>query len=285
MTFVMAKFDEGVYSELLVGLLDKGTLQHNERTHTSVLVQRGGSSFSLDLSDGLLPVCGGRRLRPSTAAKEVAWFLMGTDRVEWLEERGCRIWSKFAVGGHVDSYGFRWREKFGRDQIRLALETLANEPSSRQVMVSAWDPGSDGLGEKAKNFPCPTHFTLWQLDGELHMSVFMRSSDAFVGLPYDVMGHALLMKAFSVSLGLKLGIMTFHLSHLHLYEPHWEMARRLLDNASYIAEEWAACRVRMPTACSVTGIEEAPDAYIECIRVAEQHALWPDYDPRPELIL
>jgi len=278
-----------LYRRLLERLLLDGVEQLNERTGKRVKVLRGGTSFSLDLKDGLLPVAGGRRLRPATAAKELAWFLSGSRDVRWLEERGCKIWSKFRDNAATDdistAYGYRWRKYFGRDQIKLAIETLAQEPSSRQVLVSAWSAMNDGLGEKAPNFPCPTHFTLWTLDRELHMSVFMRSSDVFVGLPYDVMGHALLLDALAASLcrqGCQVwpGMMTFHLSHAHLYEPHWDMAHSVAERG-VDGDEGV---VPMP-GWPVDAIQSDPDVYIGLVKAAEDEAAWPKYDPRPELVL
>lgn len=256
--------------------------QQNKRTGKAIRVMRGGGVVSVDLSNGLLPVPGVRKVFPATAAKEVAWCLLGKKDVGWLEERGCSIWSKFvdeSVGEVPTAYGYRWRKHFGRDQIAEAIQQLKADPSSRQVMVSAWDPALDGPQSTAKNIPCPTHFTLWTLDDELHSSMFMRSSDLFVGLPYDIMGHSLLMDAIASSLNnVRAGVMTFHVSNLHLYDVHWEEAFAL-SRAEPLNSE-----IALP-GWDTDAIVEDPDGYIGSMKYRANMCVWPEANPRPEVVL
>lgn len=176
------------------------------------------------------------------------------------------------------AYGYRWRSHFGRDQLRLAVEALRKDPTDRRCYVSAWDPAEDGLGaEGQKNVPCPTSFTFTVQNGELHSSLFLRSSDLFVGLPYDVMGHALLMDAVAHELRIKPGVMHVTLAHAHLYEDHWEMAREALRQEPVIPQ------LQLP-GWSLSLIEREPDDYVtRYAEEAKQH-LWPVYNPKPEVI-
>lgn len=232
---------EDVYAGLLQRLLASRLREVNGRTGAGVRLLPAAESFVLDLSDQRLPVPGLRRTYARTAAAEVAWFLMGSRDVTWLRKY-APIWDKFVEedGVTVDSaYGYRWRNHFGRDQLGDAIRALVNDPSDRRVFVSAWDPAQDGLGRAAKNVPCPVGFTLSIVDNHLNSSLLIRSSDVFVGLPYDVMGHAILMDCVASEIRerrrhgtmgrLLLGTMHVTLAHPHLYECHWEMAKVCVD--------------------------------------------------------
>ena len=274
-----------VYGELLSDLLGSPFSEVNARTRERILVIPGGTSFKLDLSDQYLPTCGLRLTRPKTAAIETAWYLQGRRDMEFLRRHNCKIWDPFVEKAHdveyVDaSYGYRWRKHFDRDQIGLAIQALKNNPTDRRVLVSAWDPREDGLGTRGQlNVPCPAAFTFSVLDDVLHSSLFIRSSDVFVGLPYDIMGHAMLMAAVGASIGCAaIGTMHVTLAHAHLYEPHFEMAR--------------TCCMQTPTvpdvpllATTVEMIEREPDMFVgHYADLAKRATEWPTFNPKPELI-
>jgi thymidylate synthase len=221
-----------VYGALLAWVFE-GPTEVNRRTGVKIRVGRGGTSFRVDLSDGLLPTIGYRKTFPRSAAAETAWYLLGHRDVSFINKY-APLWDKFTENlfdeqgdlyhGVRSAYGYRWRRHFKRDQLALAMEALRRDPSDRRCYVSAWDPSLDGLGATGQlNVPCPTAFSLSVLEGELHSSITLRSSDLFVGLPYDVMGHALLMDAVAHELRIRPGVMHVTLAHAHLYEMHWDM--------------------------------------------------------------
>ncbi|WNO49293.1 hypothetical protein [Achromobacter phage kwar_LB4] len=131
--------------------------------------------------------------------------------------------------GVKNAYGYRYRNHFGRDQLQDAINALQMDPSSRQIYISAWDPAQDGLLNRGeKNVPCPAAFTLTVLNGQLHSSYFLRSSDLFVGLPYDMLTHSLLVTAIADSLGIQPGYISVLVSHAHMYKKHQDMAMEAL---------------------------------------------------------
>ncbi len=305
------------YGAILTWVFE-GQVETNERTKVRVRVGRGGTSFRVDLSDGMLPTVGFRKTFPKSAAAEVAWYLQGTQDASFIRKY-APLWDKFveeipfdldgppfggsdpvpeslryrkevipgtarmAAGepffdGVKAAYGYRWRRHFGRDQIRLAIEALRKDSSDRRCFVSAWDPSEDGLGELGqRNVPCPAAFTFSALNGELHSSLMLRSSDVFVGLPYDVMGHALLMDAVAAELRIKPGVMHVTLAHAHLYEFHWQMTMEALH------QEPVLPKLQLP-GWSVSQIERDPDDYV--LRFAEEakRLTWPAFNPKPEVV-
>ena len=281
-----------VYRQLLEALLDEQTSveEHNKRTGHRIRMLPHPASFAINLADGLLPVAGNRKLFPKTAAAEVAWFLSGATDVTWIAKH-CPIWNKFVEDDGVTikaAYGYRWRHHFGRDQITEAIAALLTNPSDRRIVISAWDPAEDGLGRPGKNVPCPTQFTLSlvpDLNGQLRLNsaYFLRSSDVFVGLPYDVMGHALLMDLITQELNLRfsvaLGAMHVTLAHPHLYDSHYAMAHESLSNGPVISPP------RLPGAGWTIGdVEAHPDGYVEFVKTQEACAAWPAFCPRPEVV-
>lgn len=223
-----------VYRQLLSELLDRGVQETNARTGVKIKLIQGGHSFKLDLTDGTLPVPGNRRYYPRVAAAEVAWQFMGTKDPDFIVSKAPKLWEKFVENGELKTaYGWRWREAFGRDQLALVISALRDDPTNRQLYVSAWDPRSDGLGgPQPKNIPCPVGFAVSRFEDDLHMSVFVRSSDVFVGLPYDVMGYALTLDALAASVGCRPATLHFTLAHAHIYEPHWLAAKACLGKLS-----------------------------------------------------
>lgn len=290
-----------IYHRLLYQLLQQRP-EKNGRTGHEVRSLPGGFSFKLDLRDRRLPVCGHRRLFPKTAAAEVAWFLSGSQDVTWLQ-RYCRIWDKFteADGRTVENaYGYRWRNHFERDQIQGAIEALNSDPSDRQVFISAWDPSSDGLGNRSrtifpageqmavvpvKNVPCPVGFTFSIVHRELHTTLLIRSSDVFVGLPYDVMGHAILTEIMRTTLdamserAVALGTMTVTLAHPHLYDTHWEHAEKAMRD--YLGPMNGPALVSM----GLGQVTRDPAELVELYEEWSKTVRWPEFNPRPELVL
>ena len=195
--------------------ISKGQLETNQRTKTRILISPHPEHITLDCREGL-PILGNRKYFPHIAAAELAWQYEGTKYAKLIMDYAPKLWSKFLVDEKVEAaYGYRWRKHFGRDQLKLAIEALRADPTNRQVHISAWDPGSDGLGQKqsrgVKNLPCPTSFTL-SLSSYLNCSVHIRSSDVMIGLPYDMMCYGLLLLTVAKELNLKPGFCSFQLA-------------------------------------------------------------------------
>ncbi len=273
-------FREAYYS-LLCELRHADDEEVNGRTGVRIKYLDGAHSFKLDLRDGGLPMPGNRRLHPRVAATETAWEFMGTQNPTFVLQRAPKIWKDFVEDGEIEcAYGYRWCNHFGRDQIYMALRALAEDPSNRQVYISTWDPSVDGLGvpDQPKNVPCPVGFSLTRTDDAMHLSVFLRSSDVFVGLPYDVMGYALKLDAFAASLECKPGTLHITLAHPHVYEPHFEMLDESLDRP------WSSGQPNLP-GWAVEQIMKDPDGYVDVVKRLAARVDLSDWDPMPELVV
>jgi thymidylate synthase len=258
----------------------------NQRTgHTIRAVT--GTSLTIDLEAGILPTIDCRRTFPKSAAAETAWYMLGTQDPAFIDRYAKRLWDKFKEddGTVRAAYGYRWRRHFDRDQLLKSVIALAKDPSDRRCYVSTWDPREDGLGARGqKNVPCPVGFTLSMLDGRLNSTLLIRSSDVFVGLPYDVAGHAMLMASISSSIARcgnygvgPLGVMQVAIAHPHLYDSHFEMAEKCVS-------EPKVQPIVPLLGWSIGQVMAEPDSFVGQYKVLQSLTRWPSYCPVPDVI-
>lgn len=297
------------FAEIYYGLLRavlECPVSANERTKSRIRELAGGASFGFLLADDVLPTCGLRRTRPRIAAAEAAWCVLGHNHVDWLR-RYTKVWDQFAdvmdcvpcdgtgttsVGKCANctgsgktywleqAYGYRWRHAFGVDQLAVGLERLRADPSDRRVWISSWHPGEDILMEGQKTVPCPVGFTLSVTDGRLNSTLMIRSSDLYMGLPYDVMRHALVMRICASSLVRGLGHMRVALAHPHLYEAQWPLAEEMVGNGRVTVPD-----LKMPgPPWGIDMVYMNPDKYVDLVSKQADALEWPAYDPRSEVV-
>lgn len=303
------------YCGLLTNTLNRGYTETNARTNAKIKLVPGGHAFTLDLTEGRLPVAGNRAYYPHVAAAEVAWQFLGTQDPEFILAHAPKLWSKFLEEEDRDAlqrefdepprmilktaYGYRWREHFGRDQLRCCVDQLKGNPTNRQLVVMAWDPGADGCGgPQPKNVPCPLGFAVNRFGDDLHMSVYVRSSDLFVGLPYDVMAYALTLDAIAASVGCRPATLHFSLAHAHLYETHWNAAsactkgtaglsafqRAEMKDCEDASTEWVGnCQPNLP-GWSIEMIEQDPDNYVKQVKILARRVNNNPWNPMPEVV-
>lgn len=229
----MTKFDE-IYQDLLRRIMTEGTEELSERTQhkTKILV---GQHFSIDIEKDGFPLLTLRQIPIKMFVAEQIWFLAGVRKPEDFLRNFTKIWDIFTNPGDVVTvaYGYRWRRHFGRDQIKLLIELLQKEPSSRQAVIVTWDPAQDGLSLfKKKNVPCPYTFTVNIVGGRLHLHNIVRSNDVVLGTPADVAGFALLQCILAQKLGVRPGIYSHSISNAHVYDNHFAGAQELISRKS-----------------------------------------------------
>ena len=108
----------------------------------------GGFGLQLDvpLSAGAFPALLTKTVHLKSVAAELLWFLRGETNIAYLQENGVRIWNEWADehGELGPVYGAQWRAWLTRktfiDQVAELIDTLRNNPDSRRMIVSAWNP-------------------------------------------------------------------------------------------------------------------------------------------------
>lgn len=231
----MTEFDRK-YAECIKQILDEGIEEFNTRTqHKTKSIP--GVHFVFSAGFPLLSL---RRIPLRIFIAEQIWFLTGSRKPDEFLGRYTKIWDDFTrLDGVVSTaYGFRWRQHFQRDQIKLLVDLLEKDPTSRHGVVIAWDPANDGLNAdwKKKNIPCPFAFTVNIIGGKLHFHNILRSNDMILGFPHDVAGFALLQRILAARLGVGVGVYSHSISNAHIYDIHYEAAAELLKRTGQNTE-------------------------------------------------
>ncbi len=218
------------YLNLLQDVYENG-VERDDRTGTGT---RGvfGRQTRFDLARGF-PVLTTKKLHLKSIIHELLWFLKGSTNVAYLRENGVRIWDEWAdADGELGPvYGKQWRSWAAPDgqvidQISQALSQIRNNPNSRRIIVSAWNPAD--LEEMALP-PCHCLFQFFVADGKLSCQLYQRSADIFLGVPFNIASYALLTMMMAQVTGLKPGEFVHSFGDLHLYLNHLDQAAEQLS--------------------------------------------------------
>lgn len=213
------------YLELLDHILTHGT-DKEDRTGTGTR-SVFGYQMRFNLADGF-PLLTTKKLHLKSIIYELLWFLNGDTNVKYLQEHGVRIWNEWADEngdlGHI--YGYQWRswpayDGTFIDQISEAIDQIKNNPSSRRIIVSAWNVADI---PSMKLPPCHAFFQFYVADGRLSLQLYQRSADTFLGVPFNIASYALLLMMVAQVTGLEAGDFVHTLGDTHIYRNHFEQA-------------------------------------------------------------
>ncbi|HXV87438.1 MAG TPA: thymidylate synthase [Gemmatimonadales bacterium] len=218
------------YLELLRHVLEQGRRKPN-RTGTEALSVFGYQA-RFDLSDGF-PLLTTKKLHVKSIVHELLWFLRGDTNVAYLRQHGVTIWDEWADqhGELGPVYGRQWRAwqaPDGRciDQLADVVRQLRENPHSRRLLVSAWNPADVPRMALA---PCHALFQFYVAAGTLSCQMYQRSADVFLGVPFNIASYALLTHLMAQVTGLTAGEFILTLGDAHLYTNHLEQARLQLS--------------------------------------------------------
>ena len=213
------------YLDLLNRILTEGH-KKTDRTGTGTM-SVFGNQMRFNLEDGF-PLLTTKKLHLKSIIYELLWFLRGDTNVRWLQEHGVRIWNEWAdENGELGPvYGHQWRSwpdyNGGTiDQIQNVLDQIKNNPDSRRMIVSAWNPAEI---EQMALPPCHCLFQFYVADGRLSLQLYQRSADTFLGVPFNIASYALLLMMMAQVTGLKAGDFVHTTGDTHLYLNHLEQA-------------------------------------------------------------
>jgi thymidylate synthase len=214
------------YLDLMQLILDEG-VEQQDRTGTGTL-SWFGAQMRFDLADGF-PLLTTKKLHIRSIIVELLWFLRGDTNIAWLKERKVRIWDEWADdnGDLGPVYGKQWRDwetSDGRhiDQIANLVALIRNDPYSRRQIVTAWNPGEI---DRMALAPCHCLFQTQVSGGRLHLQLYQRSADIFLGVPFNIASYALLTHLLARECGLEPGVFVWTGGDCHLYSNHLEQAR------------------------------------------------------------
>ncbi|MDC1219712.1 thymidylate synthase [Flavobacteriaceae bacterium] len=221
------------YHDLLNHVLKNG-VQKGDRTGTGTL-SVFGYQMRFNLSEGF-PMVTTKKLHLKSIVYELLWFLKGDTNIGYLQENGVRIWNEWADsnGDLGPVYGKQWRNWNGEeiDQIKEVIQSIKENPNSRRMIVSAWNPSvlpdpktsfEENVAKgKAALPPCHAFFQFYVAEGKLSCQLYQRSADIFLGVPFNIASYALLTMMMAQVCGLEAGDFIHTFGDAHIYNNHME---------------------------------------------------------------
>ncbi|MGB0527687.1 MAG: thymidylate synthase [Flavobacteriaceae bacterium] len=228
------------YHDLLKHIIANG-IEKGDRTGTGTK-SIFGYQMRFNLQDGF-PLVTTKKVHLKSIIYELLWFLKGDTNIGYLKENGVRIWNEWADenGNLGPVYGHQWRNWNSEeiDQIKELIRTLKNDPNSRRMLVSAWNPSvlpdtsksfSDNVANgKAALPPCHAFFQFYVADNKLSCQLYQRSADVFLGVPFNIASYALLCMMVAHVCGLEYGDFIHTFGDVHIYNNHMEQVELQLS--------------------------------------------------------
>jgi thymidylate synthase len=248
--------DEYQYLRLVNDIVEHGELVSGRNGDAKTII---GASMHFNLANGTLPLLTTKKVAWKTCLRELLWFIRGDTDNNVLAEQNVGIWNDNASREFLDSrglynnrvgdlgpvYGHQWRHfnadyttcetdytGLGVDQLGSIVETLKDpsKRSSRRMVVSAWNPC------QIDNMALPPCHVLMQfnvLGNKLHCSLYQRSADVGLGLPFNIASYSMLTHLLAHHVGLEPGEFVHHLGNCHIYDDHIKHLVKQVEREPY----------------------------------------------------
>lgn len=218
----------GAWQKLLEGVMTNGVecaprgMKIKEVLGTQLVVEDLRANIIVDPN---------RDLNYRFMVAEWLWIRDGRNDVRWIEKYNSQI-TRFSDDGVTfrGAYGPKLRK-----QWRYLLDSVLNDPDTRQAVATIWEPGFE---QPTKDVPCTCMLQVLLRGGKLHGIVTMRSNDLWLGLPYDFFNFSQIVNGLAGDLNVAPGSMTLQAGSSHLYEPNWSAADNVL-NANAGMTQWS----------------------------------------------
>lgn len=228
--------------------------ERDDRTGVGT-ISKFGVNFRFDISK-TIPLLTTKFVPFKTVLKELLFFLQGKTDSKVLEDQGVGIWKANTTREFLDGrgltgyregdmgpmYGFNWRHfgaeykgcdvavEGGYDQLEALIDGLKKDPYSRRHMITTFNPATVSQSVLA---PCHGIITQFYVDnGGLSCQVYCRSSDSFLGLPFNIASYAIMTYIIAKKTGLKPDNLIVVSGDCHIYKNHIEQVKQQLERAT-----------------------------------------------------
>ncbi|MBI2651820.1 thymidylate synthase [Candidatus Woesearchaeota archaeon] len=231
------------YLDALKDILGNG-IDRKDRTGTGTRALFG-MQMRFNMEDGF-PAVTTKKLAFNSMKAELLWFIKGSSDVKELQKMGCSIWDanaeapywkkKAKFKGDVGRiYGVQWRKwktSDGReiDQLAEAIRLIKEEPDSRRIIVTAWNPAE--LEQMALP-PCHAFFQFFVAKNKLSLQMYQRSCDMFLGVPFNIASYSLLLHMIAQVTNLKPYEFIHTLGDAHIYYNHFGQVKEQLTRKPF----------------------------------------------------
>ncbi|MBU1141281.1 MAG: thymidylate synthase [Firmicutes bacterium] len=220
-----------------------------------------GYQMRFDLSDGF-PLLTTKKVHLKSIIHELLWFINGDTNIKYLVNHDVKIWNNWPYeafkksndyhGESMDDYiqkiisddrfakkhgelgpvyGAQWRNFNGVDQLQYILDEIKNNPDSRRMILSAWNPA------EIKDMtlpPCHTLIQFYVSNHKLSLQLYQRSADIFLGVPFNIASYALLLMMVAQVSNLEVGEFIHTLGDAHIYQNHFNQIELQLSRETKI---------------------------------------------------
>lgn len=251
--------EEFKYMRLMGDILSSGN-RRDDRTGTGT-ISKFGNQMRFDISQSI-PLMTTKRVPFKTIVEELLWFCRGDTDAKILQRKGVRIWDGNTSREFLDKqglthypegvlgagYGFQWRffgAKYshsfadtsqvdasligGVDQLKYVEDLLINDPFSRRIMISAWNPSDF---DKTALVPCHVllQFYVEEIKGEKYLSCqfYMRSNDVFLANVFNVVSYTILTYILAKRTNMKPKEIVYTCGDSHIYSNHIQQVEEQL---------------------------------------------------------
>lgn len=230
------------YLCLLQKVLEEG-VSKSDRTGIGTL-NLFGTQLRFSLKNNTLPLLTTKKMFSKGIIEELLFFIRGETNSKKLEEKGVNIWRgntsrefldkkglfDYPEGEMGPMYGKIWRDFNGVDQLKNAFNLIKNDPNSRRIIVSAYNPEVSHLCVLE---PCHMFFQFYVENGELSCQWYQRSVDCFLGLPFNIASYGILTHLIAKAAGLKAKELIFTGGDTHIYFSHIEQSKIQMMRTPY----------------------------------------------------
>ena len=241
------------YLDLCKSVLENG-IKKEDRTGTGT-ISYFGRQMRFNLNEGF-PLLTTKRVHLKSIIHELLWFISGDTNIKYLVDNDVRIWNDWPFAAYQKSeeyqgetieefaakvkesdefaakwgklgpvYGKQWRNFSGVDQLEDLINQIKTNPTSRRLIISAWNPGE--IHEMALP-PCHCFMQFYVNDGKLSCQLYQRSADIFLGVPFNIASYSLFTMMIAQVTGLGLGDFVHTIGDAHIYLNHLEQIDKQL---------------------------------------------------------
>ena len=241
------------YLDLCKSVLENG-IKKEDRTGTGT-ISYFGRQMRCNLNEGF-PLLTTNRVHLKSIIHELLWFISGDTNIKYLVDNDVRIWNDWPFAAYQKSeeyqgetiedfaakvkesdefaakwgklgpvYGKQWRNFSGVDQLEDLINQIKTNPTSRRLIISAWNPGE--IHEMALP-PCHCFMQFYVNDGKLSCQLYQRSADIFLGVPFNIASYSLFTMMIAQVTGLGLGDFVHTIGDAHIYLNHLEQIDKQL---------------------------------------------------------
>lgn len=243
------------YLDLCKKILNEGHYK-DDRTGTGTY-SIFGYQARYNLSDGF-PLLTTKKVFLRGIIHELLWFISGSTNIKYLVDNNVHIWDDWAYKAYKNSnefegedmkqfaerikgldandpfvkkwgelgpvYGRQWRNfnEEGVDQLAILIDQIKNNPNSRRLIISAWNPCE--VDQMALP-PCHSFMQFYVIDGKLSCQLYQRSADVFLGVPFNIASYSLFTMMIAQVCGLKAGEFIHTMGDAHIYSNHVEQIK------------------------------------------------------------